>query len=72
MPTVAPLISSHRKYQIAQIGGKETYGKHPLMLPEEKLPDYIIGYQGEYNDIFERHYEFAFVTPEGFKIYRKK
>jgi len=72
MPTVAPLISPDRKYQIGTIGGKEVYGMHPLALPPEKLPDYIIGFNGEYENVLREHYREFQETPIGETLYRKK
>ncbi|MEK9166352.1 MAG: hypothetical protein AAB846_01305, partial [Patescibacteria group bacterium] len=69
---VAALIASNRKYQIATIGGRETYGIHPLSLPEDKLPLYLVGYNGEYKETFGRFYELYDDLEGGQKIYKKK
>lgn len=71
MPTVAPLLPPDRKYQIATIGGKETYGVHPLTLLPEKLPTYVIGFNGEYKAKLEKFYMPFAEAPGGYLIYKK-
>ena len=72
MPTVAPLISSWRKYQIATIGGNDTYGENPLMFPEERLPTYIIGFENEGKETLEKFYKPYVEAPNGYMIYKKQ
>lgn len=71
MPTVAPLLPPGRKYQIATIGGRETYGAHPLSLPPKKLPTYVIGFNGEYRQTLEQFYTPFVETPGGYVVYKK-
>ncbi|MFC1595096.1 ArnT family glycosyltransferase [Patescibacteria group bacterium] len=72
MSPVAALISPWNKYQINTIGGKETYGKHPLSFKAEKLPTYIVGYNGEYEEVLKQYYEFFTIAPGEHTIYKKK
>jgi hypothetical protein len=71
MPTVAPLVEPHRKYQIGTIGGNEVYGVHPLTLDEDILPTFIIGFDGEYEDILNDNYSFFSSTPLQKDLYKK-
>lgn len=72
MPTVAPLLPPDRKYQIATIGGRETYGKNPLLLEQEKLPAYIIGFDGDGRETLEKFYSPYTKAPNGYIIYKKR
>lgn len=72
MPTVAPLIPPDRKYQISTIGGREVYGRHPLSLPENELPTYIVGFDGEYKPVLDMYYEPFLQTPGKEMLYKKK
>ena len=72
MPTVAALIEPSRKFQIGTIGGKEVYGTHPLSLPPEKLPTYIIGFDGIYKEALGAFYEPLIEAPNGHMLYKKR
>ncbi len=76
LPTVAPLIFSGRKYQTAQIGGHERFGRNPLEYLPDRLPTYVMSYNndyGEYIDVLGQYYEARPVAKiEGIQIYRRK
>ncbi len=76
MPSVAPLIPSHRRYQVSTIGGDQEYGRNPLALPEKDLPTYIMSHYNEYGEywgVIERHYiDSGMVTPGGIKVLKRK
>lgn len=71
-PPVAALVDPWRKYQIATIGGKETYGTHPLSLKTHMLPTYIIGYTEGHEDILKHFYMPLPEKPGGRTIYKKQ
>jgi len=71
-PPVAALIGPERKYQIATIGGRETYGANPLSLETATLPTYIVGYAEGYEKILERYYMPLPNKPGGRIIYKKQ
>ena len=75
MPTVAALIPSDRKYQIGTIGGRDTYGKHPLSYEPGQLPTFIIAYNNNFspfeNVLRERYKDTGMVTPTGQEVYKR-
>ena len=76
MPTVAPLVSSYRRYQVDSIGGDQEYGRNPLTLSEKDLPTYIMSYNnkyGAYKGVLDRNYiNMDLATPTGNIIYKRK
>lgn len=71
------LIPSDRKYQIVYCGGDCRFGVHPLLVPREELPTYIVVNRRQmdkitpYQDILQEHYNLVPEEKEGFYIFQK-
>ncbi len=75
LPTVAALISSHKKFQVGSIGGRDFYGMHPLSYDVAQLPTFVLSYNNNfqpYESVLSAHYQKTnFVTPAGQEVYKR-
>jgi hypothetical protein len=74
---LAALLPSAQKYQLVSCGGSCSFGVHPLSLPEEKLPNFIIIHQNQlgalspYEKVLGAHYAGTQELKQDFFIFRK-
>lgn len=71
---VAALIPANRKYQRVTVGGYNTFvGQHPLSLPPEEFPAYILAPKKDdpYQETLRRFYQPLASAPYDAAIYKK-
>lgn len=82
-PTLASLIDSAQKYQVARISGNTVLGESPLRISSDKLPDYLFipfnrfgnesrrEFVDPYADVLETYYKNSTPQGERYMLYKK-
>jgi hypothetical protein len=70
---IAALIPAYRKYQRTLVGNNAPVGAHPLSLPPEQFPTYLLALKKNdtYQNLFEQYYKPFAATPFRVIIYKK-